>query len=71
MYLDAATGDVRALITAIDHFSTTCVFNWYPALLAAVKTPPLLLLVAYSVLVVVGLVAWWLLKGRLRMGETH
>jgi hypothetical protein len=64
MYLDAQTGDVKALITAIDDESATCVFNWYPALLAAVKSPPLLLLVTYGVLVVAGLVARWLLKRR-------
>jgi hypothetical protein len=64
VYVDAQTGDIKALITAIDDPAANCEFDVKAALLAAVKSPPLLLLVAYGVLVVVGLVAGWLLRRR-------
>lgn len=51
IYLDAATGEPRALITATDDPAAICDFDVRAALLAAVKSPPLILLVAYVVLV--------------------
>ena len=66
VYIDAATGAPRTLITAIADPAAVCDFDMKAALLAAAKSPPLILLVAYGVITTGGLVAWRLFmkKGR-------
>ncbi|MFN8448132.1 MAG: hypothetical protein U0521_05980 [Anaerolineae bacterium] len=66
IYLDAATGEPRALITATDDPAATCDFDVRAALLAAVKSPPLILLVAYVVLVAGVALVRRAAKGKLR-----
>lgn len=63
IYLDAA-GEPAALITAVDDPAAACDFDVRAALVDAVKSPPLLLLAAYVVIVVgVLLVRWFLRRG--------
>jgi hypothetical protein len=50
IYLDAETGDPRALITATNDPAADCDFDVRRALVAALKSPPLLLLFAYIAL---------------------
>ncbi|MBI1258023.1 MAG: hypothetical protein GC204_11180 [Chloroflexi bacterium] len=64
IYLDAESGDPRALITATEDPNENCDFDIKAALLAAVKSPPLLLLLAYGGIVVVAAAARWLFKRR-------
>ena len=68
IYLDVATGDPLALITAVDDPALNCNFDVRAALVAAAKSPPVLLLIAYFVIVAGALVARGLFnaKGRLR-----
>jgi hypothetical protein len=67
LYLDAQTGKTAALITAVDDPARNCALDVKAALLAAVKSPPLLLLVGYTALVVIGLTTGWLFRRR----KTH
>jgi hypothetical protein len=64
MYLDAQTGDIKALITAIADPAATCNLDVKAALLAAAKSLPFILLAGYAALVIVGLIAGWLFKRR-------
>nr|AUN37558.1 hypothetical protein [uncultured bacterium] len=59
IYIDAQTAEAQAVITAIVDPAANCDFDVKAALLAAVKTPPLIGLVAYSVIVLGGLIGWW------------
>lgn len=65
IYLDA-DGEPRALITATDDPAATCDFDVRAALLAAVKAPPLILLIAYVVLVAGAALVRRAARGRLR-----
>jgi hypothetical protein len=64
LYLDAASGEPRALLTASNDPALDCSLDVRAALLAAARSPALIGLVAYVGVVVIGLVAWWLLKRR-------
>lgn len=64
IYLDAATGEPRALLTAIDDPARNCALDVKAALLAAVKSLPLILLAAYGVIVAGGLIVRLLLRRR-------
>ncbi|MEO8393508.1 MAG: hypothetical protein ABI700_11010 [Chloroflexota bacterium] len=64
IYLDAETGEARALISTIEYPAANCDFDVKAALLVAIKSPPLILLVAYGALTVLGLGTWWLFKRR-------
>lgn len=65
IYLDATTGEPRALITATEDLTQTCDFDLRGALLAALRSPPPLLLGVY-VLTAAGALAVWKIRGRLR-----
>jgi hypothetical protein len=58
IYVDAASGDPVALITATNDATQSCDFDMGAALKAAVKSPPLLLLAVYTV----ALILWFFLK---------
>jgi hypothetical protein len=64
IYLDAATGDPRALIMGIADPAANCDLDVKAALLAAAKSPPLILLVIYGVIAAGAFVVGWLLKRR-------
>ena len=66
IYLDAASGDPLSLIAATEQAdgATACAFDLRGALIAAVKSPPLLLLVAYTLGAAGLLAARWILKAR-------
>lgn len=64
LYLDAASGEARALLTASDDPALDCSLDVRAALVAAVRSPALIGLAAYVGMVVGGLVVWWLLKRR-------
>ena len=65
IYLDAASGDPLALITASDDPAATCAFDLRAALVAAAKSPPVPLLIGYGVIVAAALIVRRLAKGRL------
>jgi hypothetical protein len=65
IYLDAATDDPRALITATEDPALNCAFNVRAALLAALRSPPPILLAAY-LLIAAGALAARALRGRHR-----
>jgi hypothetical protein len=67
IYLDAATGEPRALITATEDPAVGCAFNLRAALLDALRSPPALALGVYLVVVIGGallLLAARRLRGR-------
>jgi hypothetical protein len=64
IYLDAATGDPRSVITATEDSAANCDFDIRAALVAAVKSPPLILLVAYILIAAGVLVARRLITAR-------
>ena len=66
IYLDAASGDPLRVIAATEPAgnSSGCDFDLRGALVAAVKSPPLILLVAYTLSAALFVVARWLLKAR-------
>ncbi len=66
IYLDAANGDPLALITATDDPAADCQFDVKAALIAALKSPPPLLLVAYLVMLAALGLARRIAKGRHR-----
>jgi hypothetical protein len=66
IYLDAETGEPHMLITAMDDAAEDCDFDLRAALVAAIKSPPLLLLVAYALTAAVVLFARRIRKGRHR-----
>ncbi len=74
IYLDAQTGEARALISTIEATAASatagCEFDLKAALLAAIKSPPLILLAVYGALLAAGLVGWWL-KQRFTGREAH
>lgn len=65
IYLDAATGDPRILITATEDPAASCDFDVKAALLAVLRSPPPILLAAYGLIVAATLAvrAW---RGRHR-----
>lgn len=67
IYLDAASGELRALFTTPDDPAQNCAFDVRGALLAALRSPPLLLLVVYVLAaggVLVGVLVVQRLRGR-------
>jgi hypothetical protein len=64
IYLDAASGDPHSLITATEDPAADCNFDIRAALVAAVKSPPLILLVAYILIAAGVLVARRLITAR-------
>lgn len=63
IYLDATTGEPRALITATDDPAATCDFDVRGALLAGLRSPPLILLAAYVLITAGVLLARRIAKG--------
>jgi len=68
IYLDAATGDPRALITATEEPAADCDFDIRAALVVALKSAPSILLVAYILIAAGALVARRLLNARGKSG---
>ncbi len=68
IYLDAANGNPLALITANDDSAARCKFDVRAALVAAAKSPPVPLLIAYGLLIIIAFVARliWTRRGRHR-----
>lgn len=64
MFVDARSGEARAVITTPLSESVTCDFDTRAALLDAVKSPPVILLAAYILLTAPALVAWRLLYAK-------
>ncbi len=66
IYLDAASGDPLSLIAATEPAdgATACAFDLRGALIAALKSPPLLLLAVYTLGAAGLLVLRWILKAR-------
>jgi hypothetical protein len=60
VYVDAESGEARAVITTVENASVRCDFDLRGALITAVRSLPMMLLAAYAVLTVVGLIVWWL-----------
>lgn len=66
IYLDAATGEPGGLITATVDPAATCDFDLRGVLLAGLRSPPLLLLIAYSLIATGALFARRLARRRHR-----
>ncbi len=64
IYIDAESGDTRALITSPEAESITCVFDTRAALVEAVRSPPAILLGAYILLTAGALFARRLLQAK-------
>ncbi len=66
IYLDATSGEPLRVIAATEPAddSSGCDFDLRGAVVAAVKSPPLILLVAYTLGAALLVVARWLLKAR-------
>jgi hypothetical protein len=66
LFLDAASGDPRSLITASDDPSLDCSLDVRAVVIAALRSPPLIGLVVYVGIVAIGLVIWALFRWRRR-----
>lgn len=66
IYLDAGSGEPRALLTAVEDPAAACDFDLRAALVAVAKSPPLLLLAAYGGIIAGAWLARRLVRRRLR-----